>query len=164
MPISEAMNSKLNEQIRNEFNAAHIYLSMACMFESRSLRTLATLFRNQVDEERGHAMRILDYVLEAGGKVKILSIPEPPPEWPTVVAAIEAALAHERKVTGQINELVALAEKEKDYATRNFLNWYVNEQVEEEASMGHLLEVAKMAGEHLLQLEAYVGRLLTERK
>jgi len=164
MAISEAMNAKLNEQIAHEFTASQIYLSMACMFSRQSLDRLSKLFRAQVEEEREHAMKILDYVLEVGGQVKLAALPAPPHEWPTVLAAIEAALAHERKVTGQINDLVALADKEKDYASRSFLSWFVDEQVEEEASMGLLADVARMAGDHLLQLEAYVGHLLAERK
>jgi ferritin len=164
MAISEAMNAKLNEQIAHEFTASQIYLSMACMFSQQSLDRLSKLFRAQVEEEREHAMKILDYVLEVGGQVKLAALPAPPLEWPTVLAAIEAALAHERKVTGQINDLVALAEKEKDYASRSFLSWFVDEQVEEEASMGLLADVARMAGDHLLQLEAYVGHLLAARK
>jgi ferritin len=164
MAISEAMNAKLNEQIAHEFTASQIYLSMACMFSQQSLDRLSKLFRAQVEEEREHAMKILDYVLEVGGQVKLAALPAPPLEWPTVLAAIEAALAHERKVTGQINDLVALADKEKDYASRSFLSWFVDEQVEEEASMGLLADVARMAGDHLLQLEAYVGHLLAARK
>ena len=163
MAISEGMNAKLNEQITNEFNAAQIYLSMACMFADMGLNRLPAMFRKQTEEEREHAMKILDYVLDAGGKVRLGAVPQPPHEWPSVLAAIEGALAHERKVTGQINDLAALAEKEKDYATRSFLNWFINEQVEEEASMGQLAAVAKMAGDHLLQLEAYVGHLMANK-
>jgi len=162
MPISEAMNKKLNTQITNEFLASQIYLSMACMFEDMGLRNLARVFRKQTEEERGHALKILDYVLENEGKVRLQAIPEPPAEWSTVTDAIAAALAHERKVTGQINELVALADQEKDYATRSFLNWFVDEQVEEVNSMSSLLQAAKLAGDRLLQLEAYIAHMIRE--
>ena len=157
MPLSEAMNKKLNAQITHEFTASQIYLSMACMFEGMGLKNLARRFRQQTEEERGHALKILDYVAEAEGQVRLHAIPEPPAEWPTVVDAIAAALAHERKVTGQINELVALADQEKDYATRSFLNWFVDEQVEEVDSMVALLQAAKLAGDRLLQLEAFIA-------
>ena len=160
MAISEAMNKKLNEQITNELNASQIYLSMACMFADMGLNRLPARFRQQVEEERVHALKILDYVLEVEGKVALQAIPEPPHEWPSVLAAIEGALEHERKVTRQIHDLVALAEKDNDYATRSFLNWFVDEQVEEVSSMTQLRDVAKMAGDHLLQLEAYVGHLM----
>lgn len=162
MPISDAMNAKLNEQITNEFNAAQIYLSMACMFEDMGLRNLAALFRKQTEEEREHALKILDYVPSVEGKVKLAAIPQPPAEWPSVEAAIEGALEHERKVTRQIHDLVALADQEKDYATRSFLNWYVDEQVEEVDSMNNLLQAARLAGKNLLQLEAYIGHLLAK--
>lgn len=157
MAISEAMNTKLNEQITHEFNASQIYLSMACMFDDMGMRNLARFFKAQTEEERGHAMKILGYVQQAGGKVRLGAIPEPPAEWPSVAAAIEGALQHEQKVTGQINALVELAVKENDHATRSFLNWFVDEQVEEEDSMGSLLQSAQMAGEHLIQFDAYVG-------
>ena len=156
MAISSAMNTKLNEQITHEFAAAQIYLSMACGFDDMGLKGLAGLFHKQVEEERAHAMKILGYIQDCGGKVHLQALPEPPAEWPSVVDAIEAALAHEKKVTGQINALVALADQEKDYATRSFLNWYVDEQVEEEDSMSTLLQGAKLAGKNLLQLESYV--------
>jgi ferritin len=153
------MTAKLNEQITNEFNASQIYLAMACMFESLSLKLLAGWFRAQTEEERGHALKILNYILSQQGTVELGAIPKPAIEYPSVPAAIEAAVKHEIKVTGQINDLVALAEKEKDYATRSFLQWFVNEQVEEVDSVSHLHEIAKMASKNLLQLEAYVAHL-----
>ncbi|MGD8452082.1 MAG: ferritin [Phycisphaerae bacterium] len=159
MTMSDAMKAKLNEQITNEFFAAQLYLAMACQFDSMSLKMLSARFRKQVDEERQHAMKILDYVLETGGKVTLQALPAPTTEWPSVVAAVEAALGHEKKVTGQINALVAQAEQDKDYATRNFLNWYVEEQVEEEASMSYLLDVARMAGQNMLLVESAVSRM-----
>jgi ferritin len=163
MALSEAMNAKLNEQITNELNASQIYLAMACMFDDMGLRNMSRLFRAQADEERGHAMKILGYVPEAEGKVTLQAIPAPPAEWPSVEAAVEEALKHERKVTGQINNLVALADQEKDYASRSFLNWFVDEQVEEVGSMSSLLQATKLAGKNLLQLEAYVGHMLANR-
>jgi len=156
MMISEKMNSKLNEQITNEFNAHQTYLAMACMFESMGLPLLAGHFRKQTEEEREHALKILDYVLDQGGKVELQALPAPRAEYPTVLAAIEAAVEHEKKVTQQIHDLCALAESEKDYGTRTFLNWFCEEQVEEVASMEQLAAAARMCGQHLLQLEAYL--------
>lgn len=160
MAISEKMNAKLNDQITNELYAAQVYLAMACMFDDMGLKMLSKLYRMQTDEEREHAMKILDYIPTVEGKVKLQAIPEPPASYPSVVAAIEAALEHERLVTRQINDLVKLADEEKDYATRNFLNWFVNEQVEEVNSQLQLAQVAKMAGEHIIQLEGYVDHLV----
>lgn len=160
MPVSKAMNAKLNEQITNEFFASQIYLAMACMFDDMGLKMLAKLYRKQTEEERAHALKILDYVLSIEGHVRLQAIPEPPPEYPSVLAAIEAALAHERKVTAQINELTALAEKDQDYATRSFLTWYVNEQVEEVEQQVYLAQVARLSGDHLLQIEAAMAHLV----
>jgi ferritin len=159
MAISQAMNAKLNEQITNEFFASQLYLSMACMFESMSLKVLAGWFRKQTEEERSHALKILGYVLDIGGQVAVQAVPQPGHEWPSVLAAIEAAVGHEVKVTGQIHALVALAEQEKDYATRSFLKWFVDEQVEEVQSTSYLRDVAKMAGDRLLHLEAAVAQI-----
>ena len=159
--LSQAMTTKLNEQIASEFNASQTYLSMACMFESMTLKMLAKMFRKQTEEERGHALKIVDYMLEAGGTVNILPLPAPPARFESVAAAIEAALKHEEMVTQQIHNLVALAEQEKDYATRSFLQWYVDEQVEEVASTTDLLQIAKMSGQQLLLLEAYVAQMMS---
>lgn len=159
MALSDALTAKLNEQVTNEFGASHIYLSMACMFERMSLKMLAQWFYSQANEERGHAMKLLKYVLDRGGKAQLAAIPAPPIEFPTVVDAIAAAHKHEQKVTGQINALVELAQKENDHATESFLGWFVDEQVEEESSISHLHEIARMATHNLLQLEAYVAHL-----
>ncbi|MCG3126121.1 MAG: Ferritin BfrB [Phycisphaerae bacterium] len=156
--ISDAMNALLNEQVTHEFGASQAYLAMACKFDQMALKNLASYFRKQTEEERGHALKLLDYVLEVGGRVTLKAIPAPQHEFPTVKAAIEAALAHENRVTQQIHELVVLAEKEKDFATRSFLQWFVDEQVEEVSSMSHLVQLAELAGPNLLQLEAVVVR------
>lgn len=160
MAISEKMNAKLNEQITNEMYASQVYLAMACMFDDMGLKMLSKLYRMQTEEERGHALKILDFIPTVEGKVKLQPVPEPPASYPSVLAAIEAALEHERLVTRQFNDLVKLADEEKDYATRSFLNWFVDEQVEEVDSQAQLVQVAKMAGEHIIQLEGYVGRLV----
>lgn len=161
MALSKAMNDRLNEQITNEFYASQLYLAIACTFEAQGLKMLAKLYRKQVEEERSHALKILDYIPTVEGTIQLQALPEPPAKFPSVRAAIEAALAHERKVTAQINDLMVLAEKEKDYATRVLLGWFVEEQVEEVDTQLHLVQVATMAGEHVLQLEAYVAHLVT---
>jgi ferritin len=160
MALSEALNAKLNEQITNEMYAGQTYQAMACMFRKLGLNRLPALFQKQVEEEREHAQKILDYIERVDGTVKLSGIPEPKQDWPSVVAAIEGALEHEKKVTAQIHAMVEIADKDKDYASRSFLNWFVDEQVEEEDSMRQLLDVARLAGDHFLQLEAYVGHLM----
>lgn len=160
MPISKAMNAKLNEQVTNEFFASQTYLAMACMFDDLGLKMLAKLYRKQTEEEREHALKLIDYILSIEGSVKLQAIPEPKAKYPSVLAAIEAALEHERKVTANFEELTALAEKDKDYATRSFLTWYVNEQVEEVEQQVYLVQLARMAGDRLLQLEAAVSHMV----
>ncbi len=159
MLISDAMNAKLNEQITHEFHSSHIYLAMACQFERQSLKVLANWFRLQAREELTHAYKIIDYITAQQGVVHLKAIPEPPAEYPSVEDAIKAAVEHEKKITKCIHDLVALAEKEQDFATREFLGWFVKEQVEEVDSVSQLYDAARMAGKNLLQLEAYVAHL-----
>ena len=163
MLISKAMNTKLNDQIANELGASQAYLAMACMFEDLGLKALAAHFRRQTEEERGHALKIIDYVINVSGVVKLGALTAPKSDYPTAKAAIDAALKHELKVTSDINDLMALAEKERDYAPRSFLQWFVDEQVEEVSSMEHLLRIAEMAGVNLLQLESYVRHMLAPK-
>jgi ferritin len=159
MAISDAMTGKLNEQVTNEFGASQTYLAMACGFELQGLKILAGYFRRQTEEERSHALKIVDYLLDQGALVELAPLPVPKGDYRSVPAAIDAAVKHEERVTKQINDLMALAIQEKDYATQSFLKWFVDEQVEEISTMTHLAQVAKMAGPNLLQLEAYVARL-----
>ncbi len=160
MAISKTLNAKLNEQIGNEFFASQTYLAIACMFEEMGLKMLAKLFRKQTEEEREHALKILDFLPTVEGTVTIGAIPQPTAKYPSVLAAIEASLEHERKVTAQFNELMTLAIKENDYAAQSFLKWFIDEQVEEVDQQIHLAQVARMAGEHYLQLEAYVANAM----
>ncbi|MBL8880041.1 MAG: ferritin [Phycisphaerales bacterium] len=162
MMIPAAVAAKLNEQITNEMNASQKYLAIACQLETMGLTSLAGFFRKQTEEERAHALKILDYLLEVGAAVALAPLPAPQAEFATVVAAIDASVEHEQLVTRQIHDLVALCEREKDYATRSFLQWYVDEQVEEVSSMAQLAQVARLARENLLQLDGYVARLLSK--
>lgn len=158
--ISKIMTAKLNEQVTHELGASQAYLAMACQFESMSLKALAQHFRKQTEEERGHALKIVDYLLEVGATVSLAALDAPRTAYKSVQAAIRAAVEHETRVTAQIHALVGLAEKEKDYATRSFLQWFVDEQVEEVSSMEHLARIAELAGDNLLQLESYVRHML----
>lgn len=156
MMISQSMNAKLNEQITAEFSAAHSYLAMACAFDRMGLKVLAKRFVEQYDEEREHAMKIVKYIQEVGGSVVVESIGKPNADYKDAKAIIQAALESEKHITQMINDLVALAESEKDYASRSFLDWFVNEQVEEVASMTDLLNLVKLAGGNMLQVETRV--------
>lgn len=154
--ISQAMNQRMNEQIGHELSASQKYLAISCRLDAMGLKAIARRFRQQSDEERGHALKFVDYLQEVGGRVEIGALPQPRGDYPTVVAAVEAAVESELAVTRQINELVALAESERDYAARSFLQWFVDEQIEEVSSMSHLAQVARLAGDNLLQIESYV--------
>jgi ferritin len=145
--IGKKMQDALNEQANAEFYSAYLYLSMVAYFESVNLPGFATWMRVQTQEELSHAMKIYDYVNERGGRVTLKSIAEPPSEWESPLAAFEAAYQHEQKVTGLINGLVNLSVAEKDDAAKTFLQWFVDEQVEEEESAEKVVNKLKPAAE-----------------
>lgn len=142
--ISEEMNNAINEQINAEFYSAYLYLSMAADFESKNLPGFANWMRVQAQEEQFHAMKLFDYVNERGGKVILTAIQEPQAEWKDAVAAFAAVAKHEQYVTSLINKLMDLAIEKSDHAAKGFLQWYVDEQVEEEANADALLAKVKM--------------------
>jgi ferritin len=142
--ISKKMQDALNGQINAELYSAYLYLSMEAYFQSLNLAGFANWMRVQTQEELMHAMKIYDFVNERGGRVILKSIAQPPAEWESALAVFEAVLKHEQKVTGLINDLVNLAVDEKDHATNSFLQWFVNEQVEEEDSAGKVLGQLKL--------------------
>jgi len=145
--IKEKIQDALNEQINAELYSSYLYLSMSAYFESNNLKGCANWMRVQTQEELVHAMKFYDYLIERGGKVVLSSIESPPTEWPSPLAIFENAYQHEQKVTGLINELVDLAIAEKDHATNNFLQWFVSEQVEEEASADEVVQKIKLMGD-----------------
>lgn len=151
--ISKAMNAKLTEQITAEFAASHAYLAMASVFDRMGLKILRKRFLEQSQEEREHAMEILAYVMEVGGSISLDAVAKPKADYKDARAIIQAALESEQNVTRMINDLVALADKENDYATRSFLTWFVDEQVEEVASMTDLLNLVDLADGNMLQVE-----------
>ena len=142
--IDKKMQGAFNEQINAELYSAYLYLSMVAYFESVNLPGFATWMRVQTQEELMHAMKIYDYVNERGGRVILKSIGEPQTEWESPLAAFEAAYEHEQKVTGLINGLVNLAIEEKDHAANMFLQWFVNEQVEEENNADAIVQKLKL--------------------
>lgn len=142
--IDKKMQGALNEQIIAELYSAYLYLSMVAYFESINLPGFANWMRVQTQEEVMHAMKIYDYVNERGGRVILKSISQPQTEWESPLAAFEAAYEHEQKVTGLINGLVNLAIEEKDHAANMFLQWFINEQVEEESSADAIVQKLKL--------------------
>ena len=142
--ISKKMEEALNGQMNAELYSAYMYLSMESYFKSLNLNGFANWMRIQTQEEVTHAMKIYDFVNERGGRVTLSAIDGPPTEWNSPLAVFEAVYKHEQKVTGLINDLVDLAIKEKDHATNSFLQWFVNEQVEEESSADEIVQQLKM--------------------
>jgi ferritin len=144
MAISKSVEKILNEQINAEFWSAYFYLSMSNYFNANGMPGFANWMKVQFEEETFHAMKMLDYVNERGGRVILEPIAEVPAEWNGVLNVYEETLKHEEKVTALINECVNVAIEEKDHATVNFLQWFVDEQVEEEATVGEILDQLKM--------------------
>jgi ferritin len=156
-PIEEA----LNEQINAEFYAGYLYLSMAAYFEAEGLPGFASWMRAQAEEEKAHAMRIYDFVTERDGRVTLDGIEAPKAEWANPTDAFEAAYEHEVEVTRMIDDLVALAREENDNATENMLQWFVEEQVEEEATAQDILDKLGHVGDDgpgLLMLDQELGQ------
>ena len=142
--ISEKMQQAINEQINAELHSAYLYLSMAAYFQNENLPGFAGWMTAQAQEEMVHAMKFFRFLCERGGRVLLEAIAAPQRQWDSPAAAFEAALAHERYITGRINDLLALARSENDPASEIFLQWYVTEQVEEEASAESVVSRLKL--------------------
>ncbi|MHA1169551.1 MAG: ferritin [Candidatus Hodarchaeales archaeon] len=138
--ISEEFNEALNKQIGEELNSAHIYLSMSIWLKEHSLNNLSSWFFAQYNEELLHAYKFINYIVEVGGKAIIPALNEPKSDWTSVKEIVETAYAHEQHITGTIHDLVTLSEELKDYNSRQLLQWFVTEQIEEEASTSELVE------------------------
>ncbi len=150
--ISPKIQDAINAQINAEFWSAYLYLAMAMHFESEGLHGIANWFRIQFKEEQAHAEIFINYLLSRGGRVALAPIAEVPDSWESPLAAYEATLVHEQKVTSLINGIYALAEAEHDYATRGKLDWFVSEQVEEEETAQGLIDRLKLIGENGMAL------------
>jgi ferritin len=142
--LSKKMEKALNDQVNAELFSAYLYCSMAAYFEAINLRGCAQWMRVQTQEEMGHAAKFFDFIIERGSRVVLQALDKPQTQWKSPSAAFEAALKHEQYITGRINNLVNLAIQEKDHATNSFLKWFVDEQVEEEASVTEIVEKLKM--------------------
>ncbi len=145
--FKQRMQDALNKQINAEFEASYLYLSMSAYFESINLPGFANWMKIQAQEELTHAMKIFRFVNERGGRVLLTAVAKPETEWKAPLNAFEDALAHEQKVTAMIDNLVDIAMEEKDHASRSMLNWFVDEQVEEEANASEIVEKLKLIGD-----------------
>lgn len=159
--ISPKLQDAINAQINAEFWSAYLYLSMAMHFESRGHSGIANWFRIQFKEEQAHAEIFINYLVSRGGRVVLAPIAAVETEWASPLAAFEATLAHEQKVTALINNIYALAESEHDYATRGKLDWFVSEQVEEEETAQNLIDRLKLIGDNGMGLYTVDQELAT---
>jgi ferritin len=161
--LTKPVQAAINDQIAKEFYASHLYLSMAAYFEDQNLPGFAAWMRMQTEEERGHAMRLFNYLIEAGGRVKLQAIGEPPADFGGPLQVMEASLEHEQKVTASIRKLYELADKEKDYGTQLHLQWFISEQQEEEKNVGDVIARLKLAGDNKVAL-MFIDRELGARQ
>jgi ferritin len=136
----------LNKHANAEFYSSYLYLSMSAYFQSLNLAGFASWMRVQAREELAHAMKFYDHIIERGGRVSLQAVEAPQFQWDSPLAAFEDAYRHEQKVTGLINQLVDGAVKTKDHATNAFLQWFVSEQVEEEASVDAIVQKLRLVG------------------
>ncbi|MBP7050854.1 MAG: ferritin [Phycisphaerae bacterium] len=143
--LNEKMEKALNDQINEELYSSYLYLSMAAWFESENLPGCAAWMQAQAREENGHAMKFFKFINERRGRVALQAIQKPVQEWKSALAAFEASLNHEQHITACIDKLMNLAVSQKDYASVGLLQWFVNEQVEEEANVDAIVQRLKMA-------------------
>lgn len=159
--ISEKMQKALNEQVKNEIYSAHLYLAMSSWSSREDLDGFANWFRVQYQEEMTHAFKLYDYIVEQDGTAVVQQIDQPPQDFGSPKKAMEATLEHEKKVTAMIHDLVNLARDEKDHATEIMLQWFVTEQVEEEASANKILSMLKRCQENpgaLFMIDQQLGQ------
>ena len=159
--MSKTMQDALNEQMKQEFYSSYLYLSMSAYCDAANLPGLSHWMRGQAQEEVKHAMRIFDHILDRGGRVELHQIDRPPAQFATPREVFEQAHRHEQQVTASINKVYGLALDERDFASKVFLDWFVQEQVEEEKTSGLLAEQFRMVGEDrpgLLMLDRELGQ------
>lgn len=156
--LSPGMTEKLNAQITHEYYSGYLYRQMAARLGELGLTVLRNRFALQADEEHVHASKLVDYLQKAGGSLRLGRIEAPPHDYEDALTILRATIAHEREVTRRIHDLVAQAEADKDYSTRSYLTWYIDEQVEEEASFVELLQWAELANGNWLALEERLER------
>ena len=159
--ISKKLIDAINEQINKELFSAYLYLSMVSYFEDNDLPGVAHWLRLQAAEEQEHAMKFFDFLVERGGKVSLGAIEKPKAEWTSSMNAFEEVLEHEQFITASINKLYELAVEEKDYPSQFLLQWFIEEQVEEESSATEVIQKLKMiekGGTAVLMLDKELGK------
>ena len=144
--LSEKMAKALNDQLNFELYSSYVYYAMSAYCQSLDLVGMANWFKVQVQEELFHASRFFDYICDRGGRVRLEKIDGPPVEWDSPLSSFASALKHEQEVTRRISSLVDLAREEKDRSTDTFLQWFVTEQIEEEASVSQIVGQLRLVG------------------
>ena len=144
--LSKKLEAALNQQINEEYYSSYIYLAMAAYLEDKNLDGCAHWMQMQAQEESQHAMKIFNYMVDRGGRVELFEVKAPPKEWDSPLEVFKASLEHEQYMTGNINKLTDLAIAEKDHATSNLMQWYISEQVEEEAQVEDIVKKLEMMG------------------
>ena len=155
---SDRFTEALNEQIGREFNAAHQYTAVAAWYDRETFPRLAKFFFAQADEERGHAMKMVNYLRDTSSELKLGEVKAPRTDFPDHVEPIRIALEQEKKVTDSISEIFEIARDTNDFASESFMQWFVDEQVEEESSMEALLQVAERVRDYPMMLEEFLAR------
>ena len=159
--MNKKMGDALNNQINAETFSSYLYLAMAAYFDNMDLPGFAKWMKAQVQEELFHVIKFYDYIYERGGTVTLTALDAPRTDWDSPINAFNTVLDHEKKVTGLINNLISIAREEKDYATENFLQWYVAEQVEEEATVSGIIKKLRYVGDNgmgLLMMDKELGQ------
>lgn len=146
--LTPKMQKALNVHLNEEFYSSYLYLSMAAYFEAKNLKGFANWMRLQSAEEQMHGMKFFDFILQKGGKVTLQQINTPKIEWKSINEVFADTLKHEQKISSLINKLVEVAMAEKDYAANTFLQWFVTEQVEEEANVEDIIQKIEMIGDN----------------
>jgi len=163
--LSPKIEQALNKQVNAELYSAYMYLSMSAYFESLSFKGMANWMRIQAQEELTHAMKLFDFINDRNGRVVLGPIEGPKTHWDSPLQVFEDTLRHETQVTSLIYDLMNLSQAEKDHAAHNFLEWFVNEQVEEEASARQVVDKLKLAGNNgvaLLLIDTELGQRTPE--
>jgi bacterioferritin B len=155
---SDRFTEALNEQVGREFRAAYQYTAVAAYYDRETFPRLAKLFFDQADEERGHALKMVGYLRDTGAELTLGELPAPRVDFEDHVEPIRLALEQERQVTIKISELFEIARETRDYTSEQFIQWFLEEQVEEEAAMGDLLAVAERTVAVPMLLEEYLAR------
>ena len=161
--LSKTLEDALNEQLNKEYYSAFLYLSMSSHFESINLLGMASWMRMQYEEEVLHGLKIFDMIIDMEGTVALKQVDGPPTKFDSVIGVFEKTLEHERNVTKMINEIYALAQKENNYAVQSALQWFIDEQVEEEKSVLEIVNQLKMIGDETTPLLMLDNKLSTRQ-